>query len=148
MASDNNEKETGVIGKVYENGLPVIYAFVNEDPTQENIARFSSLTIISWEYDGSNNNGMPEEEINMQMLTLEDALSQEFENSTNSMWVFNRTGNNLKEFAYYINSRDKFIEDLNKALSSHPQFPIDIKFYDDPNWLEITQLLKEFNSNG
>ena len=144
MTTANSTDETGVIGRIYEDGLPLIYSFVNEQPSQEDIARFQWLTIVSWKYDGSHNNGMPSEETNNQMIALEDSLSNQFGSSPNSIWVFNRTGNHLKEFAYYINDRDAFIESLNQALSSHPRYPIEITFYKDPTWQEIRNLIEEF----
>lgn len=146
LTTTNSIAESGVIGRAYEDGLPLIYSFVNEQPSQENIARFQWLTIVSWKYDGSKNNGMPPKETNTQMVALEDSLSKQFESSSNSIWVFNRTGNHLKEFAYYINNRDAFIERLNQTLSSHPRYPIEINFYNDPTWQEIRKLLEEFRS--
>jgi len=146
MTTTSSNAETGVIGRVYEDGLPLIYSFLNEQPSQDNVARFQWLTIVSWKYDGSNNNGMPPEATNAQMIALEDSLSEQFENSPNSIWVFNRTGNHLKEFAYYINDRDTFIEILNHTLSSEPGYPIEVNFYNDPTWQEIRNLLEEFRS--
>ena len=141
------ENETGVIGRVYENGLPVIYSFDHSQPSQDLIAKFPWLTIISWKYDGSANNGMPSAETNSEMIKLEDSLSAKFNNSANSTWVFNRTGNHLKEFAFYIEDRDLFIEQLNEALSVHPRYPIEINFYNDSTWSEFRGLLKDFASN-
>jgi len=146
MTTTSSNAETAVIGRVYEDGLPLIYSFVNEQPSQDNVARFQWLTIVSWKYDGSNNNGMPPEATNAQMIALEDFLSEQFENSSNSIWVFNRTGNHLKEFAYYINDRDAFIEKLNQTPSSQPRYPIEINFYNDPTWQEFRDLLEEFRS--
>ena len=145
MAVSGTENETGVIGRVYENGLPVIYAFDNSEPSQDLISRFPWLAIVSWRYDGSANNGMPPEETNSKMIKLEDALSTKFENSPNSIRVFNRTGNHLKEFAYYIRDRDLFIENLNEALYGHPGYPIEINFFNDSTWSEFKRLLKDFS---
>ena len=146
MNASGSENETGVIGRVYENGLPVIYAFDKSQPSEDLISRFPWLTIVSWKYDGSSNNGMPTEETNSQMIKLEDALSEEFENSSNSTWVFNRTGNHLKEFVYYIDNRDLFVEKLNDKLSTHSKYPIEINFYNDSTWSEIMDLLRDFEN--
>ena len=146
MAVSGSENETGVIGRAYENGMPVIYAFDNSNPSQDLISQFPWLTIVSWKYDGSSKNGMPPEETNSQMIKLEDTLSAKCENSPNSTWVFNRTGNHLKEFVYYIKDRDLFIEKLNESLSAHPRYPIEINFYNDATWSELRGLLKDFSS--
>lgn len=75
MTTAGSNAETGVIGRLYEDGLPLIYSFVKEQPSQDNVARFQWLTIISLKYDGSNNNGMPLKATNTQMLALQDSLS-------------------------------------------------------------------------
>lgn len=80
------------------------------------------------------------------MIKLEEALSTEFGSSPISTWVFNRTGNHLKEFAYYIHDRELFIARLNEVLSTHSRYPIEVNFYDDSNWSEYKGLLKEFSA--
>lgn len=148
MTTSRSENEAGAIGRVYEDGLPVIYAFDNSEPSQGYISRFAWLAIVWWKYDGSDNDGMPLEETNARMIELEDALSTEFHGSPTSAWVFNRTGNNLKEFAYYISDRDHFIGELNRALASHARYPIEISFYDDSRWSEFRDLLREFGGRS
>ena len=147
MNAQGSEGQMGVIGRVYENGLPVIYAFDNSEPSRDLISRFPWLTVVSWKYDGSSNNGMPPEETNLQMIKLEDALFTQFADTPISTWVFDRTGNHLKEFAYYISDRGLFIEALNEALSSHSRYPIEVNFYDDSTWSEFRGLRKDFSGS-
>ena len=45
---------------------------------------------------------MPDQDTNDAMIILEGALSAEFENAVKSQHAYNRTGNGLKEFAYYV----------------------------------------------
>ena len=49
-----------------------------------------------------------------------------------------KTGNGLKELIYYIRDRDGFSERLNAALAGQPRYPIDITFYHDPEWQELS----------
>ena len=60
----NSEEEIGIIGRVYEDGLLVIYKFVNEMPSETIRTNLTWLTVISWKYDGKSNNGMPNSEEN------------------------------------------------------------------------------------
>ena len=145
MGNAMSEEKSGVIGTITEDGNPVIYAFDNQLPPKEITEQLGWLTVISWKYDASTNNGMPEHNVNERMIELEDALSEEFYQSSNSKWVYNRTGNGLKEFSYYIDQRDLFIEQLNFVLESHPAYPIEINFYEDPEWSDFKQLLADFS---
>jgi hypothetical protein len=141
----NSTKPTGVIGRSVEEGLPVIWKFVNEPPSDAKRQQLTWLTVVGWKYDGSSNNGMPPQEENERMLTLEDALEQHVEKVDFCEHAYSRTGNNLKEFVYYINDRETFSAALNAALKTHPRYPISITFYEDPEWKEFMRLLTDFS---
>ena len=66
MESDPNDPK-GVIGKTYKDGFPVIWTFVNDDVPEETRQALPWLTVISWNYNGSERNGMPPKPINEQM---------------------------------------------------------------------------------
>lgn len=142
-SSSNSENQKGVIGEYYESGKPVIVKFVNEIPNDETMKKLPWLTIISWKYDAEINNGMPPKEVNKKMIKLENAL-EVFYSIDNISWIYNRTGNGLKEFNYQISDRDQFIKELNKALRGHERYPIEITFYEDSDWKEFRELVKDF----
>jgi hypothetical protein len=139
-----NTEPNGIIGQYYEGKFPVIVKFVNELPPIDTQKRLISLTVISWKYDGSTNNGMPTKEINEKMLALEDALSETMEKSKSYVHAYSRTGNNLKELVYYSKGLDEFMSLLNETLQNHETYPIDIDFYKDPKWTGLKKLLEDF----
>ncbi|MBD0403902.1 DUF695 domain-containing protein [Flammeovirga sp. EKP202] len=140
----NNSIETGIIGKYYEDNLPVIVSFENSLPDKDIRVKCPYLTVISWHYDGSKNNGMPSEIENNKMLTLEGSIDKILESSKEFQRAYNRTGNNLKEFILYISNQSQFMDILNTTLASHEKYPIGIKFYEDPNWSELSKLIDDF----
>ena len=137
------ENQRGVIGEYYESDKPVIVKFVNEIPDQKIINSLPWLTIISWKYDVEINNGMPPKEVNEKMIKLENAL-EVFYSIDTCRWIYNRTGNGLKEFNYQISDRDQFIKEINNVLKSHERYPIEITFYKDSDWKEFRKLIKDF----
>lgn len=141
--SNSIDDQKGVIGEYYESGKPVVMKFVNEIPDHKTINRLPWLTIISWKYDPEVNNGMPPKEVNKKMIKLENAL-EVFYSIDTCRWIYNRTGNGLKEFNYQISDRDQFINKLNKVLQSHERYPIEITFYEDSDWKEFRKLIKDF----
>ncbi|OZG72797.1 hypothetical protein BTA51_14110 [Hahella sp. CCB-MM4] len=145
MTSDAEEGK-GVIGRAYEDGAPVIYRFVNEVPEEAVRSNLTWLTVISWKYDGSTNNGMPQSDENQRMITLEDAIEDHIESDGVLRHVYSRTGNNLKELVYYINDREQFLEVFNKTLSGHPRYPIEINFYQDSDWGDFKRILNDFSN--
>src|SRR5262245_25018585 len=131
--------ERGIIGEIEEDGLPVVFKFVDEAPSSETRDRFRWLTVISWKYDRSVRNGMPPQDTNERMLALEHAIDA-LEESTLCRHAYSRTGNGLKELVYYISDREKFMGAFNDALSEHPRYPIEINFYEDHEWADFEKL--------
>lgn len=144
MTPDASEPK-GVIGKSYDDGLPVIWKFVNEEPSVDTREALPWLTVISWKYDGAGNNGMPIKAINEQMIRLEDAIRDGVVEPKFCEHAVSKTGNNLKELIYYIQDRDLFLERLNAALRTHVRYPIEITFYEDPQWGEFNHTRELFN---
>lgn len=140
----SNSEQKGIIGRYYEEEFPVIVKFVNELPSIDTQKRLTSLTVVSWKYDGSANNGMPTKGINQKMLVLEDALNDTLEKTNLYYHAYSRTGNNLKEFVYYSKGMDVFMSLLNETLQSHESYPIDIAFYEDTEWTELKKLIEDF----
>lgn len=144
----NAEEEKGVIGRVYENGAPVIYKFDNEFPEDAVRSTLTWLMVISWRYDGSSNNGMPLDDENQRMTTLEGAIEEHIEDDKVLRHAYSRTGNNLKELVYYISDQEQFLQAFNKALSDHPRYPIEINFYQDSDWEDFKRLLNDFSKTA
>ncbi len=140
----STEKHKGIIGRYYENDLPVIMKFVNELPENKIMTGLPFLTVISWKYDGSENNGMPETEVNNRMIILEDAIEDSMESTDLFTHVYSRTGNNLKEFTYYSKSQKDFMEILNLTLKKHNVYPIEINFYEDKEWTDFKKVIEDF----
>jgi len=130
MCTISSSDESGIIGELKEDGLAVVYKFVNELPAEEIREKYSWLTVVSWKYDGSQRNGMPSGDENSQMLTLEHELER-MEEGEFCRHVYSRTGNNLKELVYYIQDRTHFIDEFNDAMSKHSRYPIEINFYEE-----------------
>ena len=138
----------GVIATVEVDGFPVIYRYVDEDPSAERREQLQWLTVISWGYDKSVRNGMPPEDENARMVALEEAISDGVEAPGFCEHVVSKTGNGLKELIYYINDRDTFIDRFNETLAGHPRYPIEIDFYHDPEWKDFALTRGIFENTG
>lgn len=141
-------QESGIIGEVEEEGFSVVFKFVDEFPSPDIRTTFSWLTVISWKYDGDDRSGMPPEEINQRMIALEHVIEQSLEDKGLCRHAYSRTGNGLKELVYYISDREDFMATFNDALESHPRYPIEINFYEDPEWEDFRKILELFNREG
>ena len=87
---------------------------------------------------------MPPDEINESMITLEDGLETIEGRGEVFFDVYTGTGNNRKEFVFYIADREQFMGHFTKALSGHPVYPIEINFYKDKEWSDLEKLQSDF----
>jgi hypothetical protein len=138
------DEQKGTIGRYYANDLPVIVKFVNELPNEKLMNKLPFLTVVSWKYNGSKNNGMPSKKINERMIILEEALHNSMEKTDIFTHAYSRTGNNLKELVYYTTKQDDFLTMLNQTLEKHSVYPIDIEFFEDKDWIDFKRILNDF----
>lgn len=137
-------EETWSVGEAKIKGMPVVYKFINELPEEKLRNSMAWLTVVSWKYDGSTNNGMPIKEVNETMIRLEDGLEAIKGREKIYFDVYSATGNNLKEFVFYIASREEFMNNFNEALNGHPAYPIEVNFYEDKDWSDLVKLQNDF----
>ena len=137
-----------VVGQAKINNKPVVYKFMEKLPSSEIRKSYPWLTVISWKYDGSTNNGMPNQADNEQLIALEDGLELLGGVRNVPLMAYTATGNNLKQFVFYIPDRDLFLESLNDALAKHPRYPIDINFYKDESWEDLSKLISDFTGGS
>ena len=125
-----------LLPKYQKEGYPIVMKVMEERPPESVRDRFGWLTVISWRYDRTENNGMPLPDVNNKMIDLENAIDGIQENDL-CIQVYSKTGNGLKELVYYIGDRDEFMKAFNEALTDHPRYPLDIEFFDDPKWGDL-----------
>lgn len=88
--------------------------------------------ILAWQY--LSDNGMPIPSERQRMDEMEDLLGPVVDKEGFATLVLVSTGENLREWTYYVKSEVEFMAKLNKALAGKPAFPIDIHPANDPNW--------------
>ncbi len=135
-----NEEPNWIVAEGQENGNRVIFKFLGEMPAAAVRGRLGVLTVIEWKYDGAGNEGLPSPQERERMNTLEDTL--DLIDSGIMQPAFSRTGNDVKELAYYIGDRKQFLAALNRVLRNHPKYPIEISFYEDPRWRELERFIE------
>jgi Family of unknown function (DUF695) len=121
----------------------VIWSFEAEWPDPEVRQQRPWLTVVSWRYDSTANNGMPMDDERAKMLDLELALDP-LEDCTNSFQAYRRTGNGLKEFVYYVGDQGEFMARFNDLLAGHPSYPLEVHFFEDRTWSDFEKLLADF----
>lgn len=77
---------------------------------------------------------MPSFDERERMDALEDALQPTLEKDGFATLALVSTGEDLREWTYYVKSKEEFVVRLNKALAGQSAFPIEIHSANDPTW--------------
>ena len=117
-----------------EDGLPVIYRSVKEVPDGAIESDYPNLISIYWRYDGASSNGMPDAATNDQQINFEAALDH-LDKTGISHLMLVVTGNNRKEWLWYVRDIEDWMSNFNQALNEESTYPIEIENNDDPQWL-------------
>ena|ERR1700761_6977638 len=142
MDSSTGAGREGIVVETQSDGQRVLWTLVPELPDEAQRLASPWLTVIGWAYDGSSRHGMPDDETNGQMLQLENALGL-IERPGFCHEAYRRIGEGLREFVFHVADRDQFLRALNERLETHPRYPIEIKFFSDPAWSDLRQLIED-----
>jgi Family of unknown function (DUF695) len=99
--------------------------------------------VIQWPY-GSEHQ-MPPDEVNAAQRSFEATLDP-LASSSHSELVHVSTGMGLKEWIFYARTREEFMAGLNELLSGHPRYPLDIEFFEDPDWEIWEDMVRDLRS--
>lgn len=133
----------GRIVRSWKGNQRILWTYVPEMPAQDIRRAMPWLTVLGWEYDGSEREGMPTAEENQHMLMLDAALSK-IGRSEFCVEGYRRIGAGLREFVLYIADCDAFLREFNVCVALDPRYPITIKFYRDEEWSELRDLIDDF----
>lgn len=127
------------VGESRINGLSIVVRFRTGLPPAPDRQVSDNLIIISWPYTGIES-GMPNDEDKKSTNNFEEAVENGFENSSVGVPVACLTGNHAKEWRYYTNDVDAFMQAFNECLAGHPAYPINLRVFKDPDWKGLSQL--------
>lgn len=127
-----NSEDTYFTAQGEEDGKPLVFRSLQNVPSGLRASEMPHLVSITWRYehDGS---GMPDAETNEQQIEFEDALASLDTNETSRLMLV-VTGNGRKEWHWYVRDIGRWMESLNRLLSGHPVFPLEISDSYQPDW--------------
>lgn len=120
------------VSKQESSGRAIVFRYVKEFPAQLPRGSFPTRVIIVWKY--TSEGGMPQPTERGRMERLEDILRPAIERDDQGSLVLVSTGENLREWTYYVRSEEVFLQRLNTALSGESRFPIELHVAPDKEW--------------
>ena len=113
-------------------GRMIVFRYIKDFRTGfEKVSRPDRI-ILAWRYPSES--GMPAKADREAMERLEDLLDPAVVQSGIAVLALVSTGENLREWTYYAQSEQQFLNALNRALARSSRFPIEIHGAADPDW--------------
>lgn len=114
------------------NGRVIVFRYIKEFSPGFKKSTQPDRIILAWRYQSER--GMPVLEERQRMDAMEDALEPIVEKDNFATLALVSTGENLREWTYYVKSENEFMVRLNQALAGKPAFPIEVHTASDPQW--------------
>jgi hypothetical protein len=134
------------IAHAEEDGMPVLFRYRSDLPVKDT-AQFPYLISVLWQYDGSKNGGMPDDQTLAQMDRVEDALDS-IDESGEAFLMVAVTGNNRREWIWYTHNRERYMGLVNRVMPRQSRFPLDFATSEDPTWLTYLSIRDASNPSG
>ena len=101
------------------------------------------LVMVGWAYEDTARTGMPPADELRQMETFEASVGKALDAAGAGILVASVTGMGAREWRYYTADPDAFMDALNEALDEQPEYPLDFKAFEDPEWGALLDLLED-----
>ena len=118
-------------------GHAVIFRYTSEPFDDSTRLSQQNLIRLIWQHYGEA--GMPHSETCQRMDALEDAIALAGETDGFASLVLVSTGENRREWTYYVGPTTEFMNRLNCGLADQPRYPIEIRISEDPEWEEFAK---------
>ena len=110
----------------------IVYRFLKELPPGFDKTAQPDRVIIAWKYEGER--GMPATAERQRMDAMEDALEAMAAGGRSETLAMVSTGNNLRRWVYYVQSKQDFAARLSRAREALPGLPLEVRSEPDPEW--------------
>lgn len=126
-----------------ENGNPVIFRSMTAMPAGVHEIDLPNHVVVRWRYE-THANGMPTSGSYNRQMALEDALMPLDVNEIGRQ-VIVITGDNRKEWHWYVKDFDRWMVELDRRLEGSSAFPIDISHTYEPEWSSFKTFLADLD---
>lgn len=112
-------------------------------PAQDQRAAWPHLILVGWSYEPEPDSGLPAVRDNDQMTRFEEAVDGAVEKAGAGVFVASILGGGVREWRFYSQDPEAFMDALNDALEGHPEYPLDFQAFEDPAWDALAEVLPD-----
>lgn len=120
------------VGRVNDEGFELILRLRKRLPDWCDKNSYRHLIAISWPFNGDK--GLPQVDDNAQQVEFEELLENRMEEKMIGLLTLVVTGHNSKEWQWYTNDPNLFMQELNSSLPQDKALPIKLSHEEDEKW--------------
>lgn len=132
------------LGKIGTND--VLIRFRTSAPNGFSKNDYATLVHVIWPYEPESVTGMPTQHTYSLLRKFEQAIAP-LEREKLGVMMVAMTGNNARQWFFYIADLDKWAGKLNAILEAKQPCPIDIAYSAEPDWATYTDLMSNIKKN-
>lgn len=144
-----NVKEFGdedaytVLEALLNNGLPLIATVNTTALNFDAKASYPWISVLKIEYDGNENNGLPENKDYEKLDKIEDKAYENLKNEGGSVYIGRESADNIREIYFASKDFRKPSKVLQKIIKDYPEYKMSLEIYKDKYW----QSFERYNVN-
>lgn len=139
----DEEDRFSVFEATLKNGLPLIATINTSLLNYDSKASYPWISILKVQYDGANNNGLPEKKDYEKLSDIEEKIIEELKIEDGHLYIGRENADNLKESYFASKDFRKPSKVLKKAMENYPEYKMTLEIYKDKYW----QSFERYNVN-
>lgn len=134
------QDDTWSVREISADGAPLLVRTRCQLPEPDQRERHAQLVLISWPLQ-LDQQGAPSREEERATIYFEDALEAAIEQRDLGVLVVALASEAGREWRYYTDDTERFLDAMNDALQDHAEYPLEIALYDDPAWGGLSEFV-------
>jgi hypothetical protein len=136
------ENDEWILAESVDPDSPMILRFRPNLESSLGDPRYPRRLVVTWQYESADEGGMPTEEQSDEMQNFEDTIVAALDPERFAILTFVVTGEEKREWHYYVDNVDEVAAIINEALADSPELPISLEVEEDPDWEEFREVLE------
>lgn len=137
------EDQYTILEATLKNGLPLIATINTSLLNYDSKASYPWISVLKVEYNGENNNGLPEKEDYEKLSNIEEKMIEALKIEEGNLYIGRENAENLKESYFASKDFRKPSKILRQAIKDNPEYKMSLEIYKDKYW----QSFERYNVN-
>jgi hypothetical protein len=134
--------DTWIVAEFDVDGKPLVIRIRTHQHSLVGHPQLPHRLRILWEYQPSNESGLPDSHDLEAMHCCEEDLFNILEHDNHSILAHTLMGDGLRQWVFYCSDLDEVVQRINETLPANPPYPLNFENEVDTAWIEYLETLQ------